>query len=494
MLYTGKLLHAELYDDSAWPYTNVKEVWETQHSKHPGRCIVTNAHWHDPGPKYIGNYKIAGQVLSEDYPEGQWGFGWNDGDVPEMHYGMGDVDNFVSTIPALRDGVRQWLDYGGGVTRSTTRTWLGVDKTGAWTVEVTTDKYTLLETVKRMERLGIVDGMVFDGSGSSQWYDGENRVDGDGRTVFSYLILWFAETGGEPEEGETTMFYKRGIDVSEFQGEVDWEKVKASGVVDFVMLKCGSGQSGTDPMFKRNADECTRLGIPFGVYFFSYAYTPALARKEARRCLSLISPYKLSYPVAWDYEYASYNYSVNTIGITPTRELVSNMARAFLEEIEAAGHYAALYANPDYISRYFDSELVKRYDIWLAQWQGNDKKPEDKPAQAGGMWQYSNQGNAAGTDVPGVPARVDLDYAYYDYPKLIGYTPEPEEPDQPEEPEEEDEPMTWEEEQAAATEWVVDDGLSDGERPEDGVKRIELWVTLWRFYKTIRKLLGKEST
>ena len=169
MLYTGKLLHAELYDDSAWPYTNVKSVWEAYKDKHPGHCIVVNAHWHDPGPKYIGNYKIAGQVLSEDYPEGQWGFGWNDGDVPEMHYGMADVDNFVSTIPALREGVRQWLDYGGGVTRSTTRTWLGVDKAGAWTVEVTTDNYTLLETVKRMERLGIVDGMVFDGSGSSQW-------------------------------------------------------------------------------------------------------------------------------------------------------------------------------------------------------------------------------------------------------------------------------------------------------------------------------------
>ena len=202
MLYTGKLLHAELYDDSAWPYTNVKEVWETQHSKHPGRCIVTNAHWHDPGPKYIGNYKIAGQVLSEDYPEGQWGFGWNDGDVPEMHYGMGDVDNFVSTIPALREGVRQWLDYGGGVTRSTTRTWLGVDKTGAWTVEVTTDNYTLLETVKRMERLGIVDGMVFDGSGSSQWYDGETRIKGDGRTVYSYLVLWFETDKETPGGGD----------------------------------------------------------------------------------------------------------------------------------------------------------------------------------------------------------------------------------------------------------------------------------------------------
>ena len=479
MLYTGKLLHAELYDDSAWPYTNVKAVWEAYKDKHLGHCIVVNAHWHDPGPSYIGNYKIDGKVLSEDYPQGQWGFGWNSG-APKMRFGMDDVDNFVSTIPALIDGERQWLDYGGGVTRSTTRTWLGVDKTGAWTVEVTTDNYTLLETVKRMERLGIVDGMVFDGSGSSQWYDGENRVNGDGRTVFSYLILWFEETGGEPEEGETTMFYKRGIDMSEFQNEVDWEKVKASGVVDFVMLKCGSGQSGTDPMFKRNADECTRLGIPFGVYFFSYAYNTDFARKEARRCLEMVRGYKLSYPIAWDYEYASYDYNVS-MGVTPTRSLVSDMARAFLEEIEAAGYYAALYANPDYINRFFDARLINRYDIWLAQWQGNDKRPEDKPPMAGGMWQYSNQGH-----IDGIPERVDLDYAYYDYPALTGQPadpdPEPEPEPEPEEPEEEETPMTWQEEQQAATEWVKETGISDGERPEDSVKRVELWVTLWRMF------------
>ena len=99
------------------------------------------------------------------------------------------------------------------------------------------------------------------------------------------------------------------------------------------------------------------------------------------------------------------------------------------------------------------------------------------------MWQYSNQGNN-GFAVPGVPTRVDLNYAYYDYPALIGRPAEPE--PEPEKPEEEDEPMTWEEEQQAATAWVKEAGLSDGERPEDTVKRVELWVTLWR-------MLGKEG-
>ena len=198
MLYTGKLLYAELHDDSTYPYTGVRAVWETHKDKHPGHCIVVNAHWHDPGPSYIGNYKIDGKVLSEDYPQGQWGFGWNSG-APKMRFGMDDVDNFVSTIPALIGGERQSLSYGAGVERSTTRTWFGVDAAGEWYVEVTTDNYTLDGIVDRMEDLGIVDGIVLDGSGSSQWYDGERHITGDGRRVYSFLLLWFEEI---PKEGD----------------------------------------------------------------------------------------------------------------------------------------------------------------------------------------------------------------------------------------------------------------------------------------------------
>lgn len=67
----------------------------------------------------------------------------------------------------------------------------------------------------------------------------------------------------------------KGIDVSKWQGVIDWDKVKADGV-EFAMLRAGYGQSGVDEQFERNAQECTRLGIPFGVYWFSYAYTTAL--------------------------------------------------------------------------------------------------------------------------------------------------------------------------------------------------------------------------
>ena len=464
MIHTGTLLRAELYNDYTGK-SSVVTVYNANKGKHPGKLIVTNGHWWDPGPKPCGNYKVDGKVLStEDWMD--WGFGWNTGSLPMMVATMGN-DNYVSTLPVLLDGKEHNNSLNNdtsGVRRTTLRTWFGVNKAGKWTVEVTTSYYTLTEITKRMLGLGIVDGMVLDGSGSSQWYDGKTRLKGDGRTIYSYLLCWFEE-----QEDEPTDTVRRGIDVSDWQGEIDWERVKASGV-EFVMLKCGAGQSLSEEYFKRNADECTRLGIPFGVYFFSYAYNVALAKKEAKRCLDIIKGYKLSYPVAWDYEYDSYNNAV-ALGIKPTRKLVSDMGRAFLAEIEAAGYYAMLYANPDYISRYFDADLVSRYDTWLASWYSEGVSPERKPAQAGGLWQYWNQGR-----VDGISGDVDLNYAYYDYPALIGYTPEPEKPEQ------EDKPMTWQEEQKAATEWAKSKGISDGERPEDAVKRVELWVTLWRMF------------
>lgn len=201
MLYHSKLLYAELYDDMTPPYTNVKAVWEARHSRHPGRCIVTNAHWYDPGPKQCGNYKVGGVVLSNQWPDALTGFGWNTGE-PQWASHMDNYENFICTIPALINGERQNLSYGAGVERATTRTWFGRKADGEWYVEVTTDNYTLTRIVDRMEALGIVDGMVLDGSGSSQWYDGETRIYGDGRRVYSYLLMWFETDKETPGGGD----------------------------------------------------------------------------------------------------------------------------------------------------------------------------------------------------------------------------------------------------------------------------------------------------
>lgn len=202
MLHTGTLLRAEIYDDHIKPYTNVKAVYEAHKNKYPGKLIVTNGHWYTTKPVTpCGNYKVNGTVLSKESWM-DWGFGWNAGSLPVMVSTMGN-DNYLSTLPVLVGGKRRddVIDnQTSSVQRSTLRTWFGVDKAGKWYVEVTTANYTLHRMVDRMQALGIVDGMVLDGSGSSQCYDGATYQRGDGRTIYSYLLLWFDEGGGADDD------------------------------------------------------------------------------------------------------------------------------------------------------------------------------------------------------------------------------------------------------------------------------------------------------
>lgn len=211
------------------------------------------------------------------------------------------------------------------------------------------------------------------------------------------------------------MKYTKGIDVSEWQKKIDWDKLAASGEVDFVMIRAGLGQGQPDDYWLTNVEACTRLGIPFGVYWFSYAKSPERARKEAEYCIEAIRPYRLSFPVAFDFEYDSVNYLAKH-GIKVTKQFASDVARAFLDTIESAGYYPMLYTNADYLTRYFDADVAQKYDIWLAQWPASTPNLEKPPAAVrGGIWQYANDGV-----VTGITAHVvDLDACYTDYPSII---------------------------------------------------------------------------
>ena len=443
MLYTGKLLYAELYDDSTYPYTGVRAVWETHKDKHPGHCIVVNAHWHDPGPSYIGNYKIDGKVLSEDYPQGQWGFGWNSG-APKMRFGMDDVDNFVSTIPALIDGERQWLDYGGGVTRSTTRTWLGVDGEGNWTVEVTTSDYTLVGIVERMKSLGIVDGIVLDGSGSSQWYDGERHITGDGRTVYSYLLLWFEAA---VEEGD---------DMHLYQQMATKNKCYITGAE---ITPCGvmvHSTGANNPNLKRYVQpDDGRLGVnPYSNSFNEYqpggrnVCPHAVIGKLAD---GSVATYQI---LPWDMQGWHAGGAANGLGY-----IGFEICEDGLDDAE---YFAAVY------------EEAVAFTAHLCRQFGFD--PQGKTAQGYPTVLCHSEAAALGI------ASNHSDVMHW-FPRY-GKTMDDFRTDVAARMEgnDVDESMTWEEEQEAATEWVTANGISDGERPQDGVKRIEFWVTLWRMF------------
>lgn len=211
---------------------------------------------------------------------------------------------------------------------------------------------------------------------------------------------------------------KTGIDVSEHQGAIDWNTAKDH--IDFAMLRAGYGKSTVDKQFIRNAQECNRLGIPIGIYWFSYAKTVADAHAEARKCIEVIKGYDISYPVCFDFEYDSVRYMQKN-GVTPTKELCTALARAFLEDIEAAGYYAMNYTNKGFGNQYFDSSMTARFDLWLASWYNNPNF--DSPPKCG-IWQWG------GKAIPGIQGDiVDGNVTYKDYPAIIKGVSKPVETD-----------------------------------------------------------------
>lgn len=253
------------------------------------------------------------------------------------------------------------------------------------------------------------------------------------------------------------MAYKKYIDVSHWQGDIDWEKAKKH--VAGVIIRAGYGQNNIDKSFVRNITECNRLGIPCGVYWFSYAYTEAMAKAEAEYCLAAIKPYKVELPVCFDFEYDSVNYAKKN-GVTVTKAMATKFVHAFCGAVEKAGYYAMNYTNQDYLSKYFDDSTLK-YDLWLAQWPN---KPDlDNPPDGVGIWQYSSKGS-----VDGITGNVDMNAAYKDYAAIIRAA---------ELNKLKAETQPW---YAEAQAWVKAQGISDGKDPDEPLTKAALWDALYK--------------
>lgn len=228
---------------------------------------------------------------------------------------------------------------------------------------------------------------------SGKWYG--NEIHGNG-TVTDDFYKYF---GIEKAESKTKNILK-GIDVSYAQGVIAWEKVKASGLVDFAILRAGYGRETTqvDTQFERNYAACKRLGIPVGVYWYSYATTAAEAEQEAKVCLQTIRGKQFEYPVAFDIE--------------EERSLpqADALCQAFCSALEAAGYYTAIYTFKSALESNFSAAVKNRYDIFLS----HIGVQQTDYAGSYGLWQYSWTGC-----ISGISGDVDLDYAYKDYPTMI---------------------------------------------------------------------------
>ena len=198
----------------------------------------------------------------------------------------------------------------------------------------------------------------------------------------------------------------KGLDVSKFQGEVDWERVKAAGY-KFAMLRAGYGFNTVDEQFRRNASECNRIGLPIGAYWFCYATSPSSAVQEADGCVNTISDYRLEYPVCYDIEQATIDYAAGQ-GVTITPALARQLVQSFCDRIEAKGYYAMFYSNRNFLEQYLGNDLSKRYSLWYARYTDTFDGTDCS------MWQYTSQGS-----VPGISGNVDLDLSYVDFPSVI---------------------------------------------------------------------------
>ena len=210
------------------------------------------------------------------------------------------------------------------------------------------------------------------------------------------------------------------MDVSRWQGNIDWGKVKASGLVSGVMLRAlgnsakdAPSKPYIDPTFERNYAECQRLGIPCGVYYYCKAVNTAEVDAELALLHKVLTGKTVQLPVAVDIE--------DTYVQAPLdKQTLTDIAAHALAVIEQMGFYAMLYTGL-YFGRdnlYMTGAALRKYDVWLARYP-KDKtktKPEDKPKTyfAFGMWQYTRSAR-----VPGVPGDVDLSHAYNDYTKII---------------------------------------------------------------------------
>lgn len=226
-----------------------------------------------------------------------------------------------------------------------------------------------------------------------RWLGDETKGNG---TVTDDFYKYF----GIAKTQQTSGSLAKGIDVSYAQGVIDWEKVKASGLVDFAILRAGYGKetSQIDDQFSRNYTACKQLGIPVGAYWYSYATTAAEAEQEANVCLQTIQGKQFEYPVAFDIEEARSLPQADALSTT------------FCTALENASYYTAIYTFKSALESNFSAAVKNRYDIFLS----HIGVQQTNYAGSYGLWQYSWTGC-----IPGISGDVDLDYAYKDYPTMI---------------------------------------------------------------------------
>lgn len=206
----------------------------------------------------------------------------------------------------------------------------------------------------------------------------------------------------------------RGMDVSAYNGAIDYKKAAAAGI-RIVIARITEIGNVTDSTFEANYRGARENGLKVGVYKYSYALSEAQAKEEARRVLQVLNGRKLDFPVFYDMEWSRQR-------ALPKSE-ITRIVKAFRKEILAGGYLFGIYCNTDWYNNVLDTASLP-YDYWLASYPYNDRGVivESLRPKVGIGWQYSSKGN-----VPGVSGNVDLDVFY----RYFAEKPDGEAPQEP---------------------------------------------------------------
>lgn len=210
----------------------------------------------------------------------------------------------------------------------------------------------------------------------------------------------------------------RGIDVSEWQGKIDWSKVKTSDV-DFAFVRISYGLNHLDTYFEYNMQQAELAGVPIGTYVYSLATNTTTALREAQYAIQQMKGKKVSYPVVFDLEDSS-------MGKLP-KSSVSKIALTFCDEVRKAGYTPMLYMNLDWYNNHVDWNLLAEsgLDVWIASY-GDTIDAPDRNKYAYTIWQCTDGNEEVGLNptkglVAGIPAsdNVDMNFGFLDYTKKV---------------------------------------------------------------------------
>lgn len=238
-----------------------------------------------------------------------------------------------------------------------------------------------------------------DSSGNSKSFE----LDQEAKLHPYHLELLTNEDTVVTYEGDENYTIRKGVDVSKWQGYVDWEKVKADGY-DFAFMRLGyrgyeEGLLHVDTTFHQNMQNAGEAGLDLGVYFFSQALTEEEAIEEANFVLEALQDYQLQLPIVYDPEFV---YEENSRTKDLTGEQITKNSIAFCETIRAAGYNPMIYSNMYWEAELFDMSQLQDYPFWYADYTEKPQTPYDFS-----FWQYSDTGK-----VDGIEGNADLNIQF----------------------------------------------------------------------------------